>query len=157
MRSKLVFATATVLLCLTACDKPVKDLPAPQSGQLTAKIDGVVFRSTLVTASQNVDSHIFGLTSKDDKGNVISITTNGTVGVHDSATDPDTGGIYVGLDGLAYISSNTNGSATITLTKYDLVTKKMSGSFSFTAPASNGASSKTITEGSFTDVSFTVL
>jgi hypothetical protein len=52
-----------------------------------------------------------------------------------------------------------DGSATVTITKYDISTKEMSGSFSFTAPASGGSNAtgtKTITNGSFTDVSFVV-
>jgi hypothetical protein len=52
--------------------------------------------------------------------------------------------------------STFDGAATITITKYNSSTKKVSGTFSFTAGpvgTSNAQGTKTITNGTFTDVS----
>lgn len=157
MRAKIVSIVATALVVIfSSCKKETTTNPDPaKNTSVTAKVDGVRFQSNDALATQPVDSHIFTLIANDDKGNSIAISGNNTAGTHSSANDGDTDGIYTTSDGGVYLTANTGGSATFTITKYDLTTKKMSGTFSFTAPAtggSNATGTKTVTEGSFTDV-----
>lgn len=160
MRSKFVCtALMASVVIFSSCkkDKP-EDTVALQSTVLSAKVDGVSFQSKDALASQSKDSQIFTLGAKDDKGNNIVLTANGTVGVHDDASDPDAGGIYSDANGAVYMTSGNGGSIHINITKYDLSTKKMSGTFSFvgTAIGGNATGTRTITEGTFTDVTIVV-
>lgn len=157
MRAKIVSGAALLLMIVfSSCKKEKTTDPlTTQNTSVTAKVDGVRFQSNDALATQAVDSHIFMLIATDDKGNSIAISGNNMAGTHSSATDAGTDGIYTSNDGGVYLTANTGGSASYTITKYDLATKKMSGTFSFTAPAtggSNATGTKTITEGSFTDV-----
>ena len=160
MKSKLLStALFSLLIGFSACKKEDKPLDpgtvVNQNNQLSAKIDGATFKTKEVTAVADMDTHTFLLTASDDQENSVSITGPAEVGNFSSTTNEEAGGFYINKDGGVWLSTIGDGSATITITKFDASSKKMSGTFTFTAPASGAPATgnKTITNGSFTDVS----
>ena len=161
MKSTFVFSALTAAVVLFSSCKKDKT-PEPEiikNAQVTAKIDGVQFQSFEAIASQDRDTHLFVLAATDDKGNHVAISANDFLGTHNSASDDDVEGIYTTSTGAAYASALDGGSATVTITKFDLGSKKMSGTFSYTAPSAGGSDAngiKTVTEGKFTDVTIVI-
>jgi hypothetical protein len=126
---------------------------------MMAKVDGVSFQSKEIGTLSGTASGSFIMSAKDDHDNSVTITAPAAVGTFNSSTNNDTSRFYTSSDGGLWFSSMGNGTAPVTITKYDVSTKKMPGNFSFTALASgwtNATGTKTITNGSFTDVSFVV-
>lgn len=162
MRSRILSSALLGLIVIFSACKKDKDstdpIVNPTSAALTAKVDGVNFQSKDAGAVSSIDSHSFFLSATDAQDNSISLTGPAAVGTYTGATNDETSGIYINKDGALWMSSMGDGTVTITITKYDVSSKKMSGTFSFTAPAagSNATGTKTVTNGSFTDVTFVV-
>jgi hypothetical protein len=152
----LTYALTAVVLITTACKKNNGDTPGSTSGsQLAAKVDGVDFKSSDVVAIVNNAEGSFLFTAKDSHENSISISGPNRTGTFTAQNDNITGGIYTNSAGAIWMSTMDAGDASITITKYDASAKKMSGTFTFTAPAigtSGATGTKTVTNGSFTDV-----
>jgi hypothetical protein len=98
------------------------------------------------------------LSATDAQDNSISLTGPTSTGTFTGATNDETSRFYISKDGALWMSSMGDGTVTLTINKCDLGSKKMSGTFSFTAPAagSDATGTKTVTNGSFTDVPFLV-
>ncbi|WP_191906888.1 DUF6252 family protein [Adhaeribacter soli] len=124
-------------------------------GTIKARVNGfeksTLANSTDAQTTSIVRMEISGVT---DKGEMISIVlpTINKPGVYDS--------IAVGRY-MVYSGDNPNdlvwtaSSAKLTVTKFDMVERKISGTFSFQAtpaPNSNSTGMKVLTEGTFTDV-----
>ena len=159
MRGKLFSAALfSLLIGFSACkkdDKPQDPGTVIQNNQLSVKVDGAAFKTKQVTAVADMDTHTFLITASDDQDNSVNITGPAEVGTFSSTTNDDAGGFFINKDGGLWLSSIGDGTATITITKFDASSKKMSGTFSFTAPASGdpATGTKSVTNGSFTDVS----
>jgi hypothetical protein len=161
MRSKIISgALLALVLVFSACKKDnssTDPVIRPTNGNVTAKIDGVTFQSTNAGALASNDSHSFLLSATDAQDNSISLTGPTALGTYTDVTNDETSGFYISKDGALWMSS-MGGTVTLTITKYDVNSKKMSGTFTFTAPAagSDATGTKTVTNGSFTDVPFLV-
>jgi len=162
MRLKIISAALLALVVVFSACKKDKDstdpIVNPTSAALTAKVDGANFQSKDAGAVSGVDSHSFVLSATDAQENSITLTGPTAVGNYTGATNDETSGIYINKDGALWMSSMGDGTVTLTITKYDVSSKRMSGTFSFTAPAagSGATGTKTITNGSFTDVPFLI-
>lgn len=159
MKLKLIScALMALVVTFTACkkDDAIENPTTSQNNQLTAKVDGVSFQSKEVAAISH-DGNVL-VTAEDAQGNTVTISGPAEVGTFSSASGDATSGFYTGNNGNVWLSTFGGGAATITISKYDASAKKISGSFSFTALPSGGdaTGTKTITNGSFTDVSFLV-
>lgn len=159
MKVRFISCALTALVVVfTACkkDDAVQNPTTQQNNQVTAKVDGASFQSKEVAAVSHAGNVL--VTADDTQGNTVTISAPAEVGTFSSASGDATSGFYTSSNGSVWLSTFGDGAATVTITKYDASAKKVSGSFSFTALASGGAASgtKTITNGSFTDVSFLV-
>jgi hypothetical protein len=162
MRSKIISgAFLALILVFSACKKDKNSIDPvvkpPTNAALAAKVDGVNFQSTDAGAVASNDSHSFLLSATDAQDNSISLTGPTALGTYTDVTNDETSGFYISKDGALWMSS-MGGTVTLTITKYDVNSKKMSGTFTFTAPAagSDATGTKTVTNGSFTDVPFLV-
>jgi hypothetical protein len=161
MRSRIISSALLALVVVFSACKKDKDstdpIVNPTNAALTAKVDGVNFQSKDAGALASNDSHTFLLSATDEQDNSISLTGPTSTGTFTGTTNEETSGFYISKDGKLWMSS-MGGTVTLTITKYDVNSKKMSGTFSFTAPAagSDATGTKTVTNGSFTDVPFLV-
>lgn len=157
MKRNLINGIVLGLAVLFAsCSKNHDDPGTGTSGstKLSAKVEGATFQARTTGALLGNDNTL-GITATDANDNTISIYAPAREG---SFTDKDNaGGDYIDKDGKLWMSTfNGSTSTTITITKYNASTKKVSGTFSFTAEAvgtSNATGTKTITNGTFTDIS----
>lgn len=162
MRSRILSgAFLALIVVFSACKKDKNSIdpvvtPPSTNAALVAKVDGVNFQSKDAGALASNDSHTFLLSATDAQDNSISLTGPTALGTYTEAND-ETSGFYITKNGALWMSS-MGGTVTLTITKYDVNSKKMSGTFTFTAPAagSDATGTKTVTNGSFTDVPFLV-
>ncbi|MFC5270399.1 DUF6252 family protein [Adhaeribacter terreus] len=149
-----------VILLLTSCNKDEEKvdvfLPAA-TGTMKAKVNGqetsTVADATDAQTTSIIRMEISGTTEKSEMLSLVLPIIN-QAGTYDSVTS----GRYV------IIHENPQGitfqtwlavSANLTVTKFDTLEKKISGSFSFLATPAQGNSAtenKEITQGTFTDV-----
>ncbi|HEY1025379.1 MAG TPA: DUF6252 family protein [Sphingobacteriaceae bacterium] len=163
MKTKLRhIAIIGLITTFAACskDKNTETEPKITTGGFSAKVENVNFETLTVAALADVtDGHSITLnaTGKNEKGILLSIPTQ--TGTFSSEEDDEVSAIYSENVDKLWMSDLENGKTTVTMTKFDQGSKKMSGTFSVTAPAygpSGATGTKTIT-GSFTDVSFTLV
>ena len=157
MKLKLISCALTdLVVTFTSCkkDDSIENPTTQQNNQVTAKVDGASFQSKEVAAVSHAGNLL--ITAADIQGNTVTVSAPAEVGTFSTASGDATSGFYTSSNGSVWLSTFGDGAATVTISKYDVSAKKISGSFSFTALASGGTATgtKTITNGNFADVSF---
>jgi hypothetical protein len=170
MKQKLFSYIALSLIVLsTACKKgnddpkpnnplPGKDNPIEvKNGKFSAKVNDAAFNVLAVGCiADNEDYNGFVLVATDKTDNSITLTAPNRTGTYTGESTEDAGAIYLEKDGKMWMTDMEGSSFTINITKYSTSTKKMSGTYSFTATAfeSTGATGTKVVTGSFEDVNY---
>jgi hypothetical protein len=167
-------------LCFNSCENEPLDVDpsGSTSGDFKVDFDGKTFVANTVLAIVN-DGYISITGFKMPSGELVQITLptpHNKVGTHTWKSVGATGGIMslvymssIGVEPFMGDQKNTGGAsdfsgytdtASITISKIDLVNKKISGTFQFTGvkykdPTETSIETKVFTKGSFTDISFT--
>jgi hypothetical protein len=166
MKQKFLSYIAIALIVVSASCKKGGDnldaepVPTNNNGAFSGKVNDVNYQSLEVGCiSEHEENGSFLLAATDKNENNIILVGPNRVGTFTSTSeDDDIGGIYQEKDGKMWMSDLDGGTTTITIKKFDKSSNKISGTFSFTAPAftsSNATGTKVVT-GSFTDVKYAV-
>lgn len=158
MKAKLFTAILASVVLFSSCKKDpvVPDGQDTADKKTAAMINGTSFSSVSTVAVANVSDNAFVLTAKDKDDNSIMITGPTETGTFNNANGNGVSGSFIDSQGAVWMSS-FGGNVTLTITKFDKTAKKISGNFSFTATAvetSSATGTKTVTGGTFTDVSY---
>jgi hypothetical protein len=135
-----------------------KDAGSVIPTKMSATIDGKSWDSLLRTTIWQTNSNTFVITGTSLTGEILVVTTYGsTAGTYELSVLPvkaQCAGSYKASattsSGDIYVSS----AGTVVLSKVDKTAKKISGTFSFTL-VKNLSDTKTVTNGVFTDLSYT--
>ncbi|MBC7447461.1 MAG: hypothetical protein H7330_05325 [Hymenobacteraceae bacterium] len=149
----LVFALSAALLTTACKEKKIEPAPVPViSNAMTYRLSGQAVTATSVTASNSSNIlSVTGITSPQSLTILLpNPTTSGTI---------SNGTISYSLSGAAWSASPglAGSTSTIELTELNTVARKASGTFSATLQATPGTpatGTKTVADGSFTNVSF---
>lgn len=128
--------------------------------QLNANVDGKEFDSCVLTVvSTNSSCQINtnnGRSGFSKKYMDISLSfppATGTYTLGDINANGASASVQIGVAGSVYLTDSIVNTGTITITKYDMSAKRVSGTFSFTGLESpSGGGTKTVSSGEFTDV-----
>ena len=157
MKATLFTAAIATTLLASSCKKPSEIINTPSgNNKTTASVEGKAFTAASITAIANENNSTFLLTATDKDNNSIMISGPAQTGSFTDANGNATQGSYIDSNGALWMSS-FGGNVTITVTKFDRTTRKMSGTFSFTGGAvetSQATGTRSVTGGTFTDVSF---
>src|SRR5574343_1931584 len=153
--------TLAIIVSLASCKKKSTDDPTPTSvsESFSVKINGVLF--TPDVANVYVDTFTQSgkfitqiIAEKGENSLVLQFNGNTANTYTQSAPNDrhmDVAIYYVGLDS-TFICSNSVGGGTLNISKFDIPSGKVSGTFSFKAESFFGNELKTFTEGTFTNV-----
>ncbi len=162
MKFKNVLGIAlSAMMFITSCkkDSGPGEVVTPGTGakKVSAKVDGAAFKATSTAALVGGTPVSFTITATDGNERTIIIAAPAKQGTFSSTTNSETAGTWIDQNGGLFMSTFGSSTATVTVTKFDAAAKKISGTFSFTADAvgtSGAEGSKTVTEGTFTDVPY---
>jgi hypothetical protein len=149
---KLLFASLLIAVIFTACEKEEETIinnTTPISYMFSCKVDGAAFADNSPIATINPATNVFTLDAIDGNNTIriiiynFSDRTEGEEISLNNLTDK----AYVTKDGVDY--TNTQ-SGKVTFSQID---SKLSGTFNFTSKSAD-FSTKTVTEGSFIDISY---
>jgi len=160
MKIKSILFLASVVF-LGACSKSKTDNPNPATDKesFSVKINGVAFSPNV--ANVYVDTFMQSgkfitqiIAQEGDKSLVLQF--NGSIPNTYTQSAPtdypmDVAIYYIGTDS-TFICSNSAGGGTLSISKYDKVNSKVSGTFSFKAEEFFSNDLKTFTEGNFENV-----
>lgn len=151
----------SAMIFITSCKKDSGSgsgvTPGTGANKVSAKVDGATFKATSTAALVGGTPLSFDITATDDNDRTIIVTAPAQEGTFSSTTNGQTAGTWIDQNGGLFMSTFGTSTATVTVTKFDAANKKISGTFSFTADAvgtSGAEGSKTVTEGTFTDVPY---
>lgn len=123
------------------------DIVGPSNNNLFAKLDGVAFEPTAVTANKLTDK-IFIVGKKAGIENIsLVIPENTTVGSYTFETFGEYTGMYI-LDTTENGTFNA-ASGNLTIITHDTATKKLKGTFNFVGESLFNTTTHTISEGTF--------
>lgn len=179
MKSKSLFKISVIAVCtaliFTACKKKDDDATPVSTSSFSCKIDGVTFKSSKFNntllgdgSGKRLDiratdgsgkQFIVSVGDGNDVGSTFEIL-NDTIFVDVFENDPNivsTLGTLIFPDNTTAMSIGDGKAAGyVILTKYDLSAKKASGVFEYVLENLQTGDSLIVTEGKFTNVSFTV-
>lgn len=161
---KINFALLLVVLVIVnACkkkdDPSTSVTPTVETEKYSAKVNGIVYAPALenVYIDTFKSSGVLITQIIADKGeeSIVLQFAGKTVGTYSQAgpmTNPQNVAIYYKGTDSAFICSNSSGGGSLVITKFDIGTGKVSGTFNFSADSFFGTDIKRITEGSFENV-----
>ena len=116
---------------------------------MTYRVAGLAVTATSMTSTYNSGVlAVIGITTPQSLTVQMNPTTSGTI---------SNGTISYANAGAVWSSSAVDGSSTIELSEFNTATRKASGTFTATLqpfPGTSATGSKTLTDGTFTNVSF---
>jgi len=125
-------------------------------GSFTADANGIPFRADnnyprFFSAEYNAGTDVLALQATDNSGPGQSLDLSiysPKVGTFPLAWPPSAGKVMVGYSaGFDNYGSMNGASGSVTITKYDTVTRRVSGTFSFTAKSNDNSKTITVSEG----------
>lgn len=160
---------------VVACKKDkTEDTPSsqPKTGIVTCKVDGKDWESnersaivpfldsSIASVGANIEGDTFNLIAiKTKSGDSSMIMMNALLSSTRTGTYNMTGSDYNifyinGIDALSLLSVffGYTASSSLTITKFDVANKKVSGTFNTTMTSTSSGPTITVTNGSFTDV-----
>jgi hypothetical protein len=156
----LLFAIGSTLLFACEKDKDDDKNPSPTEEETySVKLNGFSFTPAMgdvyVDTFRNGTDFITQIIAdKGDESVVLQFKGN-SVGTYSQAgptgNTNDVAVYYKGLDSV-FVCRNSTGGGTLTITKYDIASSKVSGTFSFKAKSSFSPEIKDFTEGTFSNV-----
>lgn len=160
----LVAALMAMSVSVSSCSKDDDEKKPSAKNQNTLGAD-TKFRATINGASWTSESSgaaygevdevtIISVFSQNANGGMYIVVPDAEGTFTTSSFEQLNGSVIEGqLSNAKGWHSNPEGTATVTITKLDRTNKKISGTFSFTAkPLGNATGDKTVTNGTFTDV-----
>ena len=167
LKAQALLLTLLAGLFLTSCgdssdDDGPGDVLEGISGQVTATIDGESFTSFLALGADDEAGSGFTATSADYSITIVftqTLTAGTYTIVTNSEEDPDD--VIVSLtrfQGNGAFQTFTGTTGSVTLTSVNTTSQTISGTFSFTATSIGQAESSTlsVTNGTFTNVSYVI-
>ncbi len=158
----LFFTVLSVIAIISSCkkdDNTIQDTLL-STASMTAKVNDTVWSAATRITKHFASSNKFVISGTSTDGQVIVITVMGdATGTYTSSTAIDSLSAQVGAVWQPDASSPTTNnyvsqSGTVTLSTVDTQNKKVSGTFSFDLVNTNLSTQKSITEGKFTDLSY---
>ncbi len=138
-------------------EEPTPDVPAVLRGKLSAKIDNVLWEADdEVTAILNNSKGenklwLYGTNKKEELMSLKAMQVTAT-GTYTYAMNHDENTAQFSRTWTQHYYSLFMNDYTLTITKFDKATRRISGTFSFKAEAAFDRSIIRVTEGTFTDV-----
>ena len=141
------------------------------TGIITCKVNGKDWKSGTKNDSIDVSGdtyygieaymdadtmNIFGVNLTDQSAVILNLVlTSGRTGTYSGTTDMDFGAIYTpGLDlgSLLGVLLNSTITYSVNISKFDNVTRKVSGTFTITVTPTGSGTTYNVTSGAFTDI-----
>lgn len=149
-----------VIIAMSSCKKEDVQELITSTASMSAKIDGTSWSAVTRVTKHFENSQKFVISGTSTNGEVLVITVFGdTQGTYSSSTSIDSLSAKVGCVWQPDASSPTTDnyvsqSGTVTFSSVNTSDKKVSGTFSFSLLDQSLSNSKSITEGKFTDLSY---